>query len=102
MHSLVILARKTEDVAQEDIWFKIENEILPLIKKLPYNRGCDYKVVIGKICGDMDSDAIIEVGFNSMDDLERAAKSEQLKEIIEKSGKIFEKDSFRIYAAHQM
>ena len=101
LFTLLIIAQKVEVIAPEDIWFNVENEILPLVDKLPYQRGYDYKVIIGKIHGNRDADAIIEVMFNSMDDLERAAKSDQLKNIIIESTRIFEQGSLRILGAHQ-
>ena len=102
MHSLVILAQRAENVSHEDIWFKIENDFAPLVEELPYHRGYSYKVVIGKVHGDVDADVIIEANFMSMDDLERAAKSDKMKQLIEKSNSIFAEGSVRVFATHQM
>ncbi|MBD3168191.1 MAG: hypothetical protein GF307_01830 [candidate division Zixibacteria bacterium] len=102
VHSLVILAQRAGDVSHEDIWHKIENDFVPLIEELPYHRGYTYKVVIGKVHGDVDADAIIEAMFMSMDDLERAAKSEKMEQLIEKSKGVFDESTLRVLATHQM
>ena len=96
------MAQRAKNVSHEDIWFKIENVFLPLVEKLPYHRGFDYKIVIGKLHGEIEADAIIEVAFTSMDDLERAAKSPQIEKLIEESKETFQEDSLRIFATHQL
>ncbi|MCP4631816.1 MAG: hypothetical protein GY855_02740 [candidate division Zixibacteria bacterium] len=102
MHSLTIVAQRADGVEHEDMWDKIENSILPLVESLPYHRGYDYRVIIGRIHGDYDFNAMIEVAFSSMDDLERASESEQLKEMIEKCQGVFKSESLQIYATHHL
>jgi antibiotic biosynthesis monooxygenase (ABM) superfamily enzyme len=101
LHTLSIYAKQSQRIEREDLWDRLENEIMPLVGKLPYHRGAGYRVKTGQLRGDFDYDIVIDVSFASMDSLEQAAGSPLLDEIIESGRNIFDKDSITVIATHR-
>jgi antibiotic biosynthesis monooxygenase (ABM) superfamily enzyme len=101
LHTLSIYAKQSQRIEREDLWDRLENEIMPLVEKFPYHRGAGYRVKIGQLRGEFDYDMVIEVKFASMDSLEQAAGSRLLDKITERGRNIFDKDSIAVIATHQ-
>ncbi|MBD3234244.1 MAG: hypothetical protein GF315_11030 [candidate division Zixibacteria bacterium] len=102
MHTLIIFGEKKGEIAQEYLQYDVEENIIPTVERLPYQRGYGYSIVTGNIHGDLKADAIIEVAFTSIDDMERAVNSAQKAELVESCNKVFKEDSLRILSTHQV